>query len=57
LLIELEQEAQDQFEKQFKLNGRLQRQLGQQKIDIVTYVKGSKQSALHESAYKEGQYL
>lgn len=57
LLIELESKQQDQYERQFKLNGRLQRKLGQQKIDILTHVKGVDLNEIETVAYQEGQFL
>ena len=58
LLIELEQTENELLKKNLHLNTALQIALGGlQKIDIITHIKGSVETPLHQQAHQTGIVL
>jgi len=57
LLIQIDNEILSSFEHQFKLTGILQRRLGPQKIDIISYIKGYLPNGTQKEAITTGVSL
>ena len=57
LLIEVDTKGFATFENEFKLAGALQRALGPQKIDLISYVKGQPTNAIQQQALLTGVQL